>query len=215
MTDDEWQDAGLIWDYHQMHHELRPCSVGICLGGPDPNLAPFAVDLYERGLFPKLLFTGANSPDTLAFYPDGEAVGCRDVALRLGVPDEAILVEPCATNTGQNITLARQLLDEHDVPVSSVLLISMPYMQRRAYATFRKAWPEVDVVCASEPIEFDDYAKTIGEPAVALDMILGDLQRVMEYPKKGFAIEQDVPEGVQAAYQRLVTAGYTSRLAKL
>jgi uncharacterized SAM-binding protein YcdF (DUF218 family) len=215
ITDDEHQDAELIWDYHQMHYELEPCDVGICLGGPDPNLPIFAAELYHRRLFPVLLFTGANSPDTLPFYPDGEAVGCRETAVKLGVPDAAILVEPEATNTGQNMTFSRQVLAEHGLHPESVLLISMPYMQRRAYATCRKVWPEVDIVCASEPIEFDQYAKTIGEPPVALDMILGDMQRVMEYPKKGFAIEQDVPDEVEAAFQRLVVAGYTSRLARL
>jgi hypothetical protein len=41
---------------------------------------------------------------------------------------------------------------------------------------------------------------------------VGDLQRVIEYPKLGFAVEQDVPEDVHAAYQALVHDGFTSRL---
>lgn len=213
LSDDERHDAALIWDYHQLHHDLRPCDVGICLGGPDPDIADFAVELYRRELFPLLVFSGANSPDTVAYYPRGEAIECRDKALRLGVPGDAIVVEPQATNTGQNIVYSRDVLANRNVRPKSVMLISMPYMQRRSFATCRKVWSEVDIVCASAPIEFDEYAKAIGDPPMVLDMIVGDLQRIMEYPKKGFAIPQDVPNEVHDAYRRLVEAGYTSRLA--
>jgi hypothetical protein len=43
-------------------------------------------------------------------------------------------------------------------------------------------------------------------------MLVGDLQRIIEYPKQGFAIEQVVPEDVLAAYDRLIQAGFDSRL---
>jgi hypothetical protein len=70
----------------------------------------------------------------------------------------------------------------------------------------------VRVVCASEPISFEEYLTSIGDTTLVLDMLVGDLQRVMEYPALGFAIEQQVPASVQAAYSRLVAAGYTTRL---
>ncbi|MER7035760.1 YdcF family protein, partial [Streptomyces albidoflavus] len=37
-------------------------------------------------------------------------------------------------------------------------------------------------------------------------------QRVIEYPKLGFAIEQKVPEDVRGAYESLIHDGFTSRL---
>lgn len=216
ITDEEYQDAALIWDYHQMHHQLRPCSAGIALGGPDPDVADFAAELYHRGMFPVLLFTGANSPDTVQYFPRGEAVHNRERAVELDVPADVVLVEPDATNTGQNMTYSRKVLADAGVEVDSVMLISMPYMERRGYATCRKGWPDVDVVCASIDVKFDVYADDIDiDPPLVLDMMIGDMQRVVEYPKKGFAIDQDVPDDVLAAYQRLVAAGYTSRLADL
>jgi hypothetical protein len=45
-------------------------------------------------------------------------------------------------------------------------------------------------------------------------MLVGDLQRVIEYPKLGFAVEQDVPSDVHGAYERLLRAGFESRLIK-
>jgi uncharacterized SAM-binding protein YcdF (DUF218 family) len=212
ITDQQWHDATAIWDYHQMHHQLRACDAAIGLGSHDLGVPAYAAELYHAGLFPTLVFTGATNPTHPDRFPRGEAVHFREHALNLGVPDPAILIEPDATNTGENIALSRAELAAAGTPVASVMLIAMPYMQRRAYATCRKLWPEVEVVCASQPLEFDDYVKTIGDEVLVTNMLVGDLQRIIEYPKLGFAIEQKVPEDVHAAYQRLLTQGFTRRL---
>jgi len=207
-------DAKLIWDYHQLGHQLRPCSVGIGLGSHDLGVATLAADLYRAGPFPVLVFSGGNSPTTAARFPRGEAVQYTEHAITLGVPSGAIIIEPCAANTGQNIDYSRHALAEAGIPVTSVMLMSKSYMERRAYATIRKAWPEVEPVCASEDVTFDEYVKSIGDDKLVIDMLVGDLQRVIEYPAHGFAIAQDVPADVTGAYQRLIAAGYDSRLMK-
>jgi uncharacterized SAM-binding protein YcdF (DUF218 family) len=207
-------DAQTIWDYHQVGHEPTRCDVAIGLGSHDLGVATFAAELFHRGLFPTVVFSGATSPTTAARFPRGEAVHYREHAIELGVPPDAILVEPNATNTGQNINLARTLLADHGHTPNSVLLISKPYMERRAYATCRKVWPDVAVVCASEPLKFDDYVQSIGDEKLVIDMLVGDLQRVIEYPALGFAITQDVPDTTIAAYERLLAAGFDSRVLK-
>nr|WP_062212076.1 YdcF family protein [Streptomyces sp. NBRC 109706] len=212
MTEEQRELAVLIWDYHQMGHQVRPCDVAIGLGSHDLGVATFAAELYRAGFFPTVVFTGGNSPTTAARFPRGEAVHYREQALELGVPGEAILLETRAGNTGQNISLSREVLAGAGIVPASVLLVSKPYMERRSYATARKLWPEVEVVCASEPLRFDDYVKSIGDEKLVVDMLVGDLQRVVDYPKLGFAIKQDVPEDVRAAYASLVQDGFTSRL---
>lgn len=212
ITEDQWRRAELIWDYHRMHHEPRPVDVAIGLGSHDLGVATRAAELYRAGLFPTLVFTGANSPTTAAVFPRGEAVHFREHAISLGVPAEAILLEPRAANTGQNITLAREVLADAGIHPTTVLLVSKPYMERRSFATARKLWDDIEIICASEPLELDDYVKSIGDETLVLDMLVGDLQRVIEYPKLGFAIEQEVPEDVRAAYESLVHDGFTSRL---
>lgn len=93
-----------------------------------------------------------------------------------------------------------------------MLLISRPYQQRRVDATCRKVWPEVDVVCGARPLPFDEYIASIGEVDRVINMLVGDTQRITEYARRGFAVEQHMPDPVHAAYQRLIDAGYTSRL---
>jgi uncharacterized SAM-binding protein YcdF (DUF218 family) len=211
-TSDQLEDAEVVWDYHRMKHDPEPVDVGIGLGSHDLGVATYAAQLYRQGLFPKLVFTGANSPTTTARFPRGEAVEYREHAIRLGVPASAIAIEPLATNTGQNIAFTRDLLADSGESVGSVLLISKPYMERRAFATCQKIWPDVRVLCASEPIGLAGYIDGIGDARLVLEMLVGDLQRVIAYPGLGFAIEQHVPDDVRAAYGRLITAGYTSRL---
>lgn len=175
-------------------------------------MAAFAAKLYHEGLFPVVVFSGANSATTAARFPRGEATHYSEHAIELGVPASAIIIEPTATNTGQNITRAGDALRQAGVQPASVLLISKPYMERRAYATCRKTWPEVEAICASEPLTFDEYVSEIGDAKWVIDMLVGDLQRVIEYPALGYAIAQDVPARVDASYRRLLQAGYDTRL---
>lgn len=207
-----WADARRLWDYHQMGHALRPCSVAIGLGSHDLGVADTAVDLYKRGMAPLLVFTGATSPTTRERMPRGEAVHYRERALELGVPSSAVLVEPNARNTGENIRFARAVLEEAGVDVSSVLLISKPYEERRAYATARKLWPEVEIVSASTPMTLEEYADSIQDARLVIDMLVGALQRLLIYPEQGYMISQPVPDDVLEAYERLCHEGFTSRL---
>ncbi|MFD0367176.1 YdcF family protein [Streptomyces sp. NPDC127114] len=207
-----WADAERLWEFQQMGHEPRPCSVGIGLGSHDLGVADVTVDLYRRGLFPLMVFTGATSRTTKGRMPRGEAEHYRDRALELGVPASAILVEPHARNTGENIRLSRALLAEHGMDVKSVLLVSKPYEERRAYATARKLWPDVDIVSASASMTLREYVDSIQDARLVLDMLVGAQQRLFIYPERGFMIAQEVPTDVAAAYDRLRDGGFTSRL---
>ncbi|RRO14454.1 YdcF family protein [Saccharopolyspora rhizosphaerae] len=205
-------DVQLLWDYHDLRHELRRCDVGVGLGSHDLGVADHVVELYGDGWFPLIVFTGANAPTTTERFPRGEAVHYREHALERGVPDEAILVEPNATNTSENIEYTRDVLASRDI--KSLLLVSKPYQQRRAFATARKVWPEAEVICSSQRLPLDDYVRAIGDAHRVIDMLVGDTQRITVYAERGFANPQPVPDEVVAAYQRLLSAGYTRRLVR-
>lgn len=205
-------DVETLWAFHDMGHVLEPCDVGIGLGSHDLGVATCTADLYARELFPVVVFTGANAPTTVERFPRGEAVHYREHALRLGVPDAAIRVEPRATNTAENIRYTRQLLHDEGREIRSAILISRPYQQRRAYATARQEWPGVRFLCASLPLALDDYVTAIGDPDRVVNMLVGDTQRIWVYAERGFAVAQHVPDDVRDSYERLRRAGYTKRL---
>lgn len=207
-------DVEILWEFNRMGHAVRPVDVGVGLGGHDIGVASYAAELYHAGVFPMIVFTGAHGPSTRELFPRGEAVHFREHAIGLGVPGEAILVETRATNTGENIEFTRDLLAERGLleSIGSVMLIARPYHQRRSFAICRKRWPAVDVRCGSLPLTLDDYVASIGDVERVMNMLVGDTQRVWAYPARGWAIDQDVPDEVRAAYGRLVAAGFDRRL---
>ncbi|MFD1147246.1 YdcF family protein [Saccharothrix hoggarensis] len=214
MPDEHRADVVTLWEYHDMRHQVRPADIAIGLGSHDIGVAVRAVELYKAGVVPRLLFTGANAPTTVKRFPRGEAVHYREHALEHGVPDDAILIETEAANTAENFTLSRKVLQNNGIQVFSAVLISRPYQQRRAYATCRKLWPELDVVCTSHRPPIDDYVTEIGDAEFVISMLVGDTQRISAFAEAGYAIPQEVPTKVHAAYERLVAAGYTSRLIR-
>ena len=178
------------------------------------GVATYTAELYHQGMFPKIVFTGANAPTTVERFPRGEAVHYREHALELGIPDSAILVEPRATNTGENIDFTRAIVETSHLDVRSIMLISRPYQQRRAYAMCRIRWSDIDVICASQNCLLDNYIAGIGDADQVVNMLVGDTQRVWTYAENGWALEQDVPDKVHAAYDRLVKSGFDRRVLK-
>lgn len=205
-----YADVALLFDFNQIHQELRPCSIGIGLGSHDPNVPIHTADLYHQGMFPLIVFTGANAPTTVDRFPRGEAVHFGEIARSRGVPADAILLETRARNTPENVTLTRELLHKRGIQASSAIVVCRPYQQRRAFATFRELWGELDVRFSSRPLSLHDYVDTIGDPGFVVDMIVGDTQRASESTE--FVDEQAIPDGVISAFERLVHAGFTSRL---
>lgn len=204
--------AETLWAFHQIQHEPRDTDVAIGLGSHDIGVAEHTADLYQQGRFPLIVFTGANAPTTIDDFPQGEAVAFAERAEALGVPRDAILIEPRATNTGENITFTRDLLAQHGITPRSATLISRPYQQRRAYATARKQWRELDVICSARPQPLHDYIESIGDESRVLNMLVGDTQRLWVYADLGFSARQDLDPRTQQAFDLLVERGFTSRL---
>lgn len=212
LTDDELAAVEVLWAYDTMGHTLGRCDVAIVLGCHDLGVADVAASIYHAGLAPILVCSGATNQTWAKRFPRGEAAHFSERAIELGVPTEAVISEPNATNTGENIVFSRRALAATGVFPSSVLLVSMPYMQRRAYATSRRQWPEMKAVCASEQVEFSSYARAIGDVRLVVECLVGDTQRVFEYPRLGFAIEQPATAQVHDAFRHLCALGYDGRL---
>ena len=114
-------------------------------------------------------------------------------AIALGVPADRIRTETRATNTGENIRFTRDLLAAEGVHPRSATLVTRPYQQRRAYATARKLWPEIEVRGSAQPLTFRTYLGEIGDSAKVLNMLVGDTQRIWVYAERGFAFPRRCP----------------------
>ena len=78
--------------------------------------------------------------------------------------------------------------------------------------TLRRVWPEKDAIVTSPAIPFDEYPTDEIPKDDVINIIVGDLQRIMVYPGKGFKIPQEIPDDVIDAYEKLVKLGFTKHL---
>lgn len=198
----------IIWDYMVMESPLAHADVIIAGGNNDTGVATYAAELYNAGFAPKLVVSGFQQPG----LEKTEADLFADVALSLGVPESAILREPNAANTGQNITLPQELLTQHNITPKTIILVHKPYMARRFLATAEAQWKGEKPVFITrhEPISRVEYMLRQGRGEVIRKM-LGDFQRMRPYAKKGFQSPQVIPDEVQQAYDTLIWRGHKTR----
>lgn len=210
----------ILWDYMHMNHPLKKVDLIFVLGSRDTSAATYAAELYHEKWAPYILFSGSgsihnNKPGREKFKDTTEAEVFASIAQKNGVPAEAIIIENRSQNSGENFSFAKQALDELNITISSAIIIQKPYTERRAYATGKVHWPDIDIVASSQSIAIDDYAElddNLDEHWI--HTMVGDLQRIKEYPKQGFQIKQDIPVVVWDAYEYLISEGYTNRLIK-
>jgi len=200
--------AKKIWDYHLMHQPLKKADCILVFGSFDTRVAEWAAELFLKGYAPLIVFSGATGFGT-EHWAESEAQIFADIAMKMGVPEEKILVENKATNTGENIQFSRALLQEHHLDPQTVILVQKPFMERRTWAAFKKQWPEKECIVTSPPIPFEQYPNTDMSEQKVIEAIVRDLQRIKIYAEKGFQIQQEIPQDVWDAFEFLVAKGYT------
>jgi uncharacterized SAM-binding protein YcdF (DUF218 family) len=210
--------AEKLWDYHRMNHQLAPADAILVLCSHDERVAERGAQLFLDGWAPLLIFSGGRGAITERLWDEPEAERFARIAVSMNVPRERILIEPNSTNTGENIRFTKQLLEEQGIDPHSFIVVQKPYMERRAYATFRKLWPEKQVVLTSPQVSFADYLAHYAHNSLSagdiVGIMVGDLQRIKLYPELGYQIAQEIPEEVWRAYEQLVNAGYDKYLVK-
>lgn len=204
--------AEKLWDYHQMKHQLAPADAILVLCSHDERVAECGAQLFHEGWAPLLIFSGGRGAITARLWNEPEAERFARIAIGLNVPPANIIVEPNSTNTGENIRFTKQLLAERRLEPESLIVVQKPYMERRAFATIRRLWPEKRVLVTSPQVSFADYLAQYAHSSLSADdvigIMVGDLQRIRFYPERGFQIAQEIPDDVWRAYEQLVEAGY-------
>ncbi|KAM4610060.1 uncharacterized protein SCO4629-like [Polymixia lowei] len=207
--------ARILWDYLCLHQPLEKSDVIIGLGCHDLRVAERSAALFLEGWAPWLLFTGYLGNQTAGVWTRREADVFLEVALRMGVPRGNILLETEATNTGENIRFSHRVLKESNIPTSKLILVQQPFMERRVYATFLRQWPDqVDTyaIVTSPQMDMSAYPHpTVGTASDLIGYMLGMVERIRDYPLKGFQVEQDLTPSVLSAYQWFLEAGYSPK----
>jgi uncharacterized SAM-binding protein YcdF (DUF218 family) len=207
--------ARIVWEYLQLKHDPIPADVIVVFGTNDLRVARFAARLYHEGFGRSLVCTGgmAHQGDLLATdWHKTEAEMYADEAVALGVPIDRIMLETRAANTAENVRFTRELLYRNAGHPRNVILATKPFMQRRVWATMAVEWPEVPASLASERMTLDEYFTEELPPEKVIPIMLGDLQRVWIYGRRGWSAAQIVPSEVMDAYRELKALGFTQQL---
>ena len=210
--------AEKIWHYHQMKHPLEKADAILVLCSYDRRVAERGAELFLQELAPLLIFSGGLGSITKNIWTEPEADQFAEIAMGMGVPREKIIIENRSTNTGENIRFTRQLLAERRIDPQKFILVQKPYMERRSFATFRKLWPEKQVLVTSPQVSFDEYLNGYSSSELSDDdvisIMVGDLQRIKLYAEMGFQIHQEIPRDIWSAFEELVKAGYDQHLVR-
>ncbi|KAF6822390.1 duf218 domain-containing protein [Colletotrichum musicola] len=208
------RDSEIVYNYHRMQMPLRPASAVFCLCSLDTRVAARAAQLFLDGYGNYLIYSGGAGKLTENRFSRPEAEVFAEIARGMGVPDDKIVVEPRSTNTGENVRFTHALLKEKGLKAESFVLVQKPYMERRTYATFKKQWPDAgtEFTVTSPELGFGEYPDGENPKELVVNIMVGDLVRIREYPAKGFQIEQEIPKEVWEANRRLIAAGYHGHL---
>ena len=204
--------ARKLWNYHHVNHTIIPSDCIMVLGSHDLRVADTAVGLWHKGMAPLIVFSGHLGNFTLGVWERSEAEMLAERALSLGVPDKSILIENKAVNTGENVIFSKKLLEGSGIFPKRIIAVQKPFMERRVFATFLKFWPEIEIIVTSGDFKLEEYP--YGEMTLerVIEIMVGDLQRILIYPGKGFQVYQHVPDDVMHSYNELIKAGYVGHM---
>ena len=206
----ERQAIERIWGFMRMGQEPRPAEVVLVLGSYDTRIAERGAEIFKQGLAARVTISGGGHVGGLTgHWEKSEAETFADVMEAHDVPRDTMWLDTRAENTGENAKFTGELWAHHGFDPKSVIAVTKPYMERRAYATLKKWWPQREVMMASPEVDFDAWVAKAGVSAkTVIDAMVGDLWRLREYPKQGFQIEMEIPDEVWTAYEWLTQRGY-------
>ena len=198
----------------RLEQPLKKSDLVIAMGSHDLRVAEHAARLLLDGWAPTLICSGGLGRLTEGNWKQSEASRFADTALEMGVPKGSIIMEDRSTNTSENLIYTRELCAAKGITAKSAILVHKPYMLRRVRATQGVYWPELDVVLSAPAIPLAKYPTREIPLNQVIHILVGDLQRILIYPKKGYALPQDIPDNVMHAYEALLSAGFTKQLAE-
>jgi uncharacterized SAM-binding protein YcdF (DUF218 family) len=199
--------ARIIWDWLRVGEPAGEADAILVLGSSDVRPGEWGARLCLDGRAPILVFSGARGRYTRD-WPLAEAATYAAAAVAMGVPRERIVLEDRSTNTGENILFTRRLFEERGAVPRRWILVQTPFMERRAVNTFRRYWPDREVAVTSPPVSFDSYPAPGLTRTHLVRRLAGEVRRMVEYPRLGLQMPDEVPEKVLAALKELTALGY-------
>jgi uncharacterized SAM-binding protein YcdF (DUF218 family) len=135
----------LVGSWLAVEDPLEKADAIVAISGDTGARAESAVTLWKAGWAPIIIFSGAAiDPESVS-----SAEIMRREALRQGVPESAMVIEPASATTEENAAFVARLMVERRM--RSAILVTSPYHQRRASMEFARAFGPAALTFRNRP----------------------------------------------------------------
>jgi uncharacterized SAM-binding protein YcdF (DUF218 family) len=135
----------------QVDSKCSPADAIVAISGGDTDArAREAIELYQQGWAPYIIFSGAAQDK----QGTSNAAAMAQQALGAHVPSSAILLDEASINTADNASQVRPIVVDHDF--KRLILVTSPYHQRRASIEFNRRLGDIATII-NHPTKTDRY----------------------------------------------------------
>lgn len=169
-------------------------------GGIGDEIPIHAAKLYSRNISKIVLITGKSGALTKTHYKKDEHEEFYDLLINNGVDSKSIIVEPLATNAGENVTFGIRSLLEEGIRTEKLVLVCRSFMMRRALLTFEKQFP--NIICFPSPPEVEMTGLIMKNSTLEIRLI-EEIKRLIDYFDQGFIANPNIPDYIIENTNRL------------
>jgi uncharacterized SAM-binding protein YcdF (DUF218 family) len=203
--------AEIIFEYLYLREPASKADAILGFGHFDSKIPVRCGELYHTGWASQLIFTGGMGVGT-ADLDQPEALYFKRVLLQHfpAIQDSAIITETNSSNTGENIRFTTELLRlqyPHLVfgsGIQRVLISANAYRQRRVYHTCQQYFPQLTWINSPPETSYLTEKIMFASKSECLDEhLLGEVERLISYPSKGFMSDITIPDQILEAFRTL------------
>lgn len=167
-----------ITDFIFLEHPLEKADLIFVPGGNYPDGAKHAAALYHQGLAPFILPSGKYS--ILKGFFEGayetEWEYLKDVLVKEGVPEAAVLREDQATFTYENAIKSRKVLERLGLVPRKAILSCQAFHARRCFMYYQEQFPDTKLL-VSPVVTKEICRENWYLDREKIDVVLGEVER--------------------------------------
>lgn len=191
-----------------------PIDAVMGFGTFDLTLPVFCGDAFFRNRAKKIIFTGGIGAGTADLgLPEADAWAQTALAAFPELRREHLILENGSTNTAENIQFTAALL-ARDYPdfqfgagLHHAIVVASPSRLRRVKLTLQQLQPRLRITRALPPVDFAREFRVHESKGIPyLAHLTGELDRIVDYPARGWIAAEPLPVAVAKAQAVLRTA---------
>ncbi|MDO5344624.1 MAG: YdcF family protein [Lachnospiraceae bacterium] len=167
-----------ITDFIFVEHPLQKADLIFVPGGDYPDSAKHAAALYHQGFAPFILPSGRYSilKDRFEGAYETEWEYLKDILVKEGVPETAVLKEDQATFTYENAVKSREVLERLGLVPGRAILSCQAFHARRCLMYYQEQFPDTKLL-VSPVVTRDICRENWYLDREKIDVVLGEVER--------------------------------------